>query len=254
MQHTASKVKVFKSDDYSIFENVDGNRPINKKKVQRIIDEINAGNDILDEAPVLVKEVKNKLHVLDGQHRVEVAKKLARAVHYILHKEDMTLHNVAKVNSNTEKWTDDNFIHCYVKAGNENYKKLKKFRDTYGIAVGTCLVLLNNGTLTTGGTSGADENMRLKFEQGSYQVKTLKEATMFAEICKRFEAFKGWNSRPFMVSVAKIINAGKAEMDILVNKFNDDPAKLQNHGNWKNYLANLEEIYNKGYSKRRTIY
>lgn len=253
MQHTASKVKVFMTEKYELFENVDGNRPLNKKKIQRIIAEIQSGNDILDEVPVLVKEVKNRLQVLDGQHRVDIARQLQRPVHYILHKENMTLHNVAKVNSNVEKWTDQDFIRCYVKAGNENYKKLKKFHETYGIAVGICLVLLSKGKLVNDGSS-AHESLRLLFEQGLFEVKALKEAQIFAELCKGFSAFKSWNSRPFMVAMGKIIAAEKADMDILLNKFNEDPSRLLNHGNWKSYLTNLEEIYNKGNSKRRTIF
>lgn len=253
MQHSPSKVKVFKTDNYKLFENVDGNRPLNKKKIQRIIDEINAGNDILDEVPVLVKEAGKKLQVLDGQHRVDICIQLQRPVHYIVHKQDMTLHNVAKVNSNVEKWTDQDFIRCYIKAGNNNYKKLKDFHDKYGIAVGLCLALLTNGSLKYDGGSAAEKS-RLQFEQGLFEVKAQKEAVQLAELCKSFDAFKGWNGRPFIIAICKILAAEKAEFDVLVSKFADDPSKLGFHSNWKSYLTNLEEIYNKGNSKRRTIF
>jgi len=98
MNHTASKVKVFQSTDYKLFKLIDGNRAINKKKVDRIIAEIKAGNDVLDESPILVTEVKNHLEVKDGQHRLQVAQQLKRPVHYIVKKQSMSLYNVAKVN------------------------------------------------------------------------------------------------------------------------------------------------------------
>ncbi|HTD95133.1 MAG TPA: hypothetical protein VK644_15010 [Chitinophagaceae bacterium] len=255
MNHTSSKVKVYQTSDYKIFLMVDGNRPINKKKVQRIIAEIQSGNDVLDEVPVLVKEHKSKLEVMDGQHRLEVARQLARPVHYIIHAANMTLHNVAKINSNTEKWKDADFINCYVKAGNNNYKRLDAFLKQYGIAVGTSLMLLSRGSLQADGSTGEDL-LRLSFEQGTYEVKKYKEAVLIAETCKAFVEFSCWNGRNFVKAICKLVDAGKEDfkMDILVKKFKSDPKRLQAQGNWKQYMANLEEIYNIGNSKRRVIY
>ncbi len=252
MQHSPSKVKVYLTNEYKIFENVDGNRPLNKNKIQRIIDEIKAGNDILDEVPVLVKEVKNKLQVLDGQHRVDIARQLKRPVHYIIHKEQMTLHNVAKVNSNVEKWNGQNFIDAYVKCGNENYKKLDEFRKKYGFAIGPCLTLLHHGRLIA--DFGASAEVSRQFETGIFEVKKYKEACQLAEICKSFEAFNAWTSRNFIIAISRIVAANKCELDILLTKFNKNPKALLVQTTWRNYLTNLEEIYNAGNSKRRIIF
>lgn len=253
MEHKQSKVKVYQTDDYKLFAQLDGNRSLNKKKIERIIKEIKAGNDILDLVPVLVRESKNKLIVLDGQHRLEIAKLLKRPVHYILQIKDMTLHNVAKVNSNTEKWKDLDFINCYVTAGNNHYKRLEEFRKTYGMAVGVCLVLLKYGTVRSDG-GGDAEAMRMDFEQGRFEVKKYKEAVMLAEICQNFSAFPSWSSRPFVMAISKILTAEKCDFDVLVKKYKEDPAKLTNQGNVKSYLSLLEEIYNRNNSKRRMIF
>lgn len=252
MNHTPSKIKVFKTEDYSLFQNVDGNRPLNKKKIARIVAEIQSGNDILDEVPVLVKEAKSKLHVLDGQHRVQIAKELSRPVHYIIHKEDMSLYKVAKVNSNVEKWSDADFIRCYEKAGNTNYKRIREFHEQYGIAVGLCLTMLASGSVSDGGSS--QEKHRQDFETGLFEVKKMKEARMLAELCKNFEAFKAWNTRPFIIAINKLVIADLCNFDVLIKKFSEDPGQLPNQSNWKAYLTSLEAIYNKGNSKRRTIF
>lgn len=253
MEHKSSKVKVYQTEDYKLFTLLDGNRPLNKKKISRIIEEIKGGNDILDLVPVLVRETRTKLEVLDGQHRLEIARQLKRPVHYILQAQDMTLHNVAKVNSNTEKWKDSDFINCYIKAGVRHYKTLADFQKTYGFAVGICLVLLKYGSLKGDGTSG-HEKLRLDFEQGVFEVKKLKEATMTAEICKTFEKFPSWSGRPFVVAICKLLDAGKCDFGILAKKFNEDPAQLTTQGNWKSYMTLLEQIYNRNNSKRRTIF
>ena len=251
IKHIPSKVKVFETTNYKLFRRVEGNRGINKKKIQRIIKEIESGNDILDEAPVLVKEVNSHLDILDGQHRVEIAIQMKRPVHYIIHKENMTLHNVAKVNSNVEKWKAIDFINCYAKSGDDNYIKLGKFHKSYHVSVGVCLSLFTFGCVKH---DGAVAELYLQFEQGVFKIKKHKEAIQFTEICKSFSAFPGWNGRSFMIAISKILGADKCEMDVLLKKFNSDPTQLTYHSNWKGIINNLEQIYNKGNSKRRVIF
>jgi hypothetical protein len=253
MEHTTSKIKVYQTNNYKLFKKLEGNRILNNKKIERIIKEIQAGNDVLDEVPVLVKQSGHILVVLDGQHRLEVAQKLNRPVHYIVHQHNMNIHNVAKVNSNTEKWKSSDFVNCYATAGNDNYKKIEKFRTTYNVAIGSCLILLTYGTYKS--DSGFDrDNLTAAFQTGAFEVKKHKEATIIMEICKSFSAFAGWNTRPFIVAICRILDAKKAELDVLVKKFTQDTSKLRTHPSWKEYLVNLEEIYNIGNSKRRVIY
>lgn len=253
MEHTSSKVKVYQTTNYKLFKKIEGNRVLNGKKIDKIIKEIQSGNDVLDEVPILVKEAKHALEVLDGQHRLEVAQKLNRPVHYIIHKQDMTIHNVAKVNSNTEKWKSSDFVNCYATAGNDNYKKIDKFHKTYGVSIGSCLVLLHYGSYKN--DTGFDrDNLTAAFETGTFEVKKHKEACTVMEICKTFSAFGGWNTRPFIVAICRILAAEKAELDVLVKKFTADTTKLKTHSSWKEYLVNLEEIYNIGNSKRRVIF
>lgn len=251
MNHSPSKVKVFQSDDYKLFRMVEGNRKINEIKVARIIKEIESGNDVLNESPILVAENKNHLEIKDGQHRFVVAQKLGRPVHYILKKEAMSIYNVARVNSNTEKWKSVDFINAYSKAGDENYIKLGKFYKKYGIAIGTCLSLLTHGVQKS---DGSDESLTQQFQEGRFVIKKWSEAVQLAEICKNFEQFPGWNGRGFVLAISKIVQAGLCEMDKLVAKFNKDPRKLMPQPNAKGYLNNLQIIYNYDNSKQRPIY
>lgn len=250
MEHQNSKVKVYQSADYKLFRLVEGNRVLNKKKIEKIVAEIKNGNDILDEAPILVKEAGKVLEILDGQHRYEVAKKLGRPVHYIVHKQEMNLYSVAKVNSNTERWKATDFINAYKKAGNKNYEKIEYLHKTYGIAVGVCLSLLDSGTAISGGSS----SVQVDFETGNFVVKKNKEAIQLAELCKGFERFSAWNSRSFILAISKILDAGLCDFEVLMKKFNSEPSALLVQPNYKGYLQNLELIYNKNNSKRRPLY
>ena len=250
MNHTISKIKVYTTNNYKVFKNVNGNRGLNKNKIDRIIKEIESGNDILDEVPILVTEKKTHLEVKDGQHRLQIAERLGRNVNYIIHKSDMSLYNLAKVNSNVEKWTGEDFINCYSAAGNENYITLGKFHKKYKIAIGTCLGMLTYGAARH---EGGSHILTSNFEQGVFEIKKYKEAVQLAEICKSFSAFTGWNSRGFVLAISKIIQANQCDFDILLKKYNRDHSKLTNQANWKGYVNNLELIYNIDNSKRRTI-
>jgi hypothetical protein len=251
MEHQQSKVKVYQSENYKMFKRIDGNRKTSAKKKERIIKEIQSGNDILDESPILVKENKHVLYILDGQNRFEIAEELKRPVHYIIKKDDMSIYNVAKVNSNVEKWKFSDFINSYIASGNENYKKIQKFHDTYGIAIGTCLVMLTYGTIIS---DSSMESLNQKFQMGEFEVKKYKEACQVAEICKTFSEYDKWNSRPFVTAISRILIAEKCDFDVLVKKFKRDPSRLKYHSHWKGFANNLQEIYNIDNSKQRVIY
>jgi len=252
MEHQKSKVVVHVTDDYKRFRYLEGNRTTNPHKQEKIIREIKSGNDILDESPILVSENNSHLDVLDGQNRFEIAKKLGRPVHYIIKKKAMSMINIARVNSNVEKWTNADFINCYKKTGNPDYKKVAEFQQSYHIAVGVSLMLLSYGSIVN--EWGAHTELMESFHTGNFKIAKWKEAVAVAEICKSFSAFKYWNSRGFVVAICRILAKNTCDFDILLKKYTRDTSKLKSQPNWKAYAANLEEIYNIDNSKRRQIF
>ena len=142
--HVESLVKIYITNNYGIFSHVAGNRPLNKTKIKKIKDEILAGTNLLKLCPIVVVEQEGKLKVIDGQHRLEVAKQIGSYVWYVI-SDALTLYQIAKMNSNTEKWTGKDFINCYVQSGNINYQKLKDFSTAYGFPLTVNLQLLSTG-------------------------------------------------------------------------------------------------------------
>lgn len=252
MQHTQSEVVVYVTTDYNIFSRAKGNRDIENSKVKRIAAEIKKGNDLLCNFPILVAQGDIKLEVKDGQHRLLAAKMTGKPIYYIIRKEDLSLDKMAGFNSLQSKWKPKNFINCYIEKGNNNYVLLNEFTERYGLPISVSLNLLYYGV--TGNDSGANEDISLLFKEGKFIVKHMRQATEIIEECRKFEAFDGWNTRPFIVTISKILGADKCDFEELVKKFNQAPTDLQKHGSTKGYLTNLETIYNKGYSKRRIIF
>lgn len=251
MNHQSSKVKVYVTSDYKVFRFVDGNRKTTPAKKARIIKEINAGNDNLQYYPILVTENGKYLDIQDGQNRFEICKTLERPVHYVVKEGKMNMYEVAKLNSNVERWNGKNFIDFYSAKGNENYTQLGKFMKKYGIALGLSVQMLTYGA---GKHDGSNETLNHEFETGNFVIKAAKEARILAETCKNFEAFSGWNGRGFVIAITKILQAGICDMDILKKKFDRDPRKLMTQSNAKGYLANLQLIYNIDNMKQKPVY
>lgn len=252
MQHKESTVKIFVTTDYKMFNRIKGNRELNKLKIKKIVRDIKNGNDLLPDFPILESNGELKLHVTDGQHRLEAAVQTKRPVYYIIRKEDLSLEKMARFNSLQEKWKPKDFINCYIEKGISDYKKLNDFVEMYGVPISVALNLLSYGV--TGGDTGAKEDLAELFRKGEFKCKHWKQAVDVIEECKKFSAFNGWNTRPFIVTISKILGSDQCDFDELVEKFTSDPRQLQRHSNSKAYLTNLEQIYNKGYHKRRVIY
>ena len=157
MIHTESSIKIYHTNEYGRFRIIQGNRQLNESKINKIRSDIEDGIDFLKYCPIIVVENDGRLDIIDGQHRFYVAKQICSRVWYII-AQATSLYEIAKVNSNTEKWKDRDFINCYVQNGNEHYATLAKFREHTGFPVTICLKLLTKGTVSSGGGTKLKED------------------------------------------------------------------------------------------------
>ncbi len=249
--HIEAAGKIYVTRDYSLFSHLQGNRVLNKSKIKHILDDVNAGTNLLKYCPIIVAEENNKLKIIDGQHRLEVAKQLKSNVWYVIC-DQLTLYQIAKMNSNTEKWKGSDFINCYAQTGNSNYIKLKEFASVYGFPLSVNLALLSSG-IKVSDTGGSKSTMKA-FETGMFMVRKEDEAISVAQQVSLFSDFHAYKNRNFVVAICKIIQAGKIPLDEVIKAFEKNKEELVAQANWKNYLVNLETIVNIGKSKRRVIY
>lgn len=248
--HKESSIKIYFTNDYSKFRMINGNRQLNQAKIRRIENDILKGLDVLRYCPILVQEKGDLLEIIDGQHRFWVCKKMKSKVWYIV-VEDFSLLDIAKINSNTEKWKNKDYVNCYVQQDNQHYVKLDKFMQDYGVPLSMSMRLLMTGKAQDG---GVHENVLDLFKRGRFEVKFEQEAIRIVEACKLFETFDGWNSTAFITAIFTVLFGDKCDFAELVEKFNHDTSQLQKKGSAKEYLTSLEEIYNYRMRSRRVIY
>lgn len=158
--------------------------------------------------------------------------------------------DIAKVNSNVEKWKPQDFINCYIQNGSDHYKSLQLFIDTYKISVGTSLRLLTSGSP---GAEGSNPEMAEKFEHGLFEIKTWDKAVELAEECKLFKASPYYIDRSFIIAVYRIKLAGLISIGDLAAAVNKYPDMLEKQVNYKGFILNLEQIINKNKQKRIVI-
>jgi len=248
--HITSPVKVYVTTDYKIFRHTLGNRMLNKNKVKKIVSDIKAGFDRLADFPILVDPADMKIK--DGQHRLESAMQTQKPIYYIL-AEPMELHEIARVNSNTERWKAKDFINCYVEQGNEHYKILQDFIENYHFPLSSAIKALSGLHLTDGGNKA---NLQQRFEQGQFTTSDnyLSETEELADLCERFDPFPARMSASFIVAIDSIHKKGLCDFDRLIDKFKKNPDRLKANQNRKEYINSLELIYNLNAHKRDIIF
>lgn len=240
------EVKIYWSEQYSRFSFMKGNRDLNESKIKRIIRDIEEGTDLLKYVPIVVDE---RYRILDGQHRFYVSKKLKRPVYYVVCPQ-ISIQKVAKVNTNTSNWRLQDFLNCYVRMGIQDYKRVEEFMDLHKeLKLGTAVQLLWSGRAQNGG--GHME----AFREGDFQVKHWDEACELVEFAVDFkERVPHWATPAFLRAAYQLIHSEQYDHHTMAEKLAKDSTPVQKFSNYKDYLVELEMIYNKGNHKRVPIY
>ncbi|MBC7509362.1 MAG: hypothetical protein H7320_11550 [Ferruginibacter sp.] len=247
---TSAQVDICFTREYKLFKFLPGNRPLNNLKIKKIIAEIDNGNDMLMYYPIQVKEKDGSLWILDGQHRFTISKFFQRNIFYIIVQENKTMAEIAKVNSNVEKWSMENFMACYREQGNNHYQKLTDFVEKYPFGIGCALNLLSTGNP---GVEGYSKDLNESFKNGIYEVKELEAATELAEKCKLFSDSDLWKSKSFIIAIYRIWKAEKITIEELHAAYLKYPHMLTRQANYKGYVVAFEQIVNNKKHNRTVI-
>lgn len=131
-------MSILETKDYDVFEHFDCNRSYhegNLKKLQKSISEKN----LLKSQPIIVDK---KLRVLDGKHRLEVARRLNVPIYYQIN-EDAEEKDIILLNNAVKSWGIPDYLNFYAKQGYSEYEELQKFIDKHKVDVNIALHLLN---------------------------------------------------------------------------------------------------------------
>jgi hypothetical protein len=225
--------------DYSIFKEFCSNREVDQKHVNKLVVSIQKRN-LLNVNPIVVDQ---QMRVIDGQHRLEAARILGVEIFYIM--EDINREDISLLNSNQKNWTAMDYINFYTVEKKPSYVQLSQLISKYqDMAISALLVLSNSeGRRSLG-----------QLKEGSLDVLDIDHAIEVSEICydlnHRFQKDFVFDSR-FPLALGKAIKAENFKLERLIEQIQAAPREFVPCHTKTQYLALIEEIYNRNLSKNK---
>ncbi len=232
-----SKIEITR--DYSKFKKLAGNRIPKEKDIERLMESIKASK-VVD--PVCVNE---RMEVIDGQHRIEVCKRLGLPISYYI-AIGANLATVHAVNSHRKNWDHNSYAESYMALGKEEYKLYNNFRIKYNVPHIAAMLLL------TGHYSGTSTDNA--FMKGEMKVVNMDKAVDIIEkVIKLGTFYKGNMRRSFIWAFTILYNTEGFDYQRLYNKLAYQSRKMVDCPNTTMYVELLEEIYNYGATKKQKL-
>lgn len=187
-----SDVKVYITDNYSIFKRLDGNRAVADRRVDKIIQSINTIGYVT--SPILVNE---KMEVIDGQGRLSALERLKLPVEYIIH-DGIGIKECRQMNIHQSNWTERDYVKSYATLGDKNYARLQSLIDSFSqIPIQVIVNACNQDTF---------RDSESKIKRGTFKVSEkdaekakweLYYVSNFKQVAKNL----GGSKRPFYMAV-----------------------------------------------------
>ena len=227
--------KVFWTTDLSKFVSLNGNRVVNPKHVERLENSIKLNGVLIN--PIIVNSL---WEIVDGQHRLEAAKRASTGIYYIV-AAGYSLKEVHALNLNQKNWGTKDYLEGYANMGLTQYVKLNKFMGinnefTIAIAIAIC---------SKDGNTRQGCNLSTTFNAGKWEVKDWNEAQNNADKLKLIGNFyEGFVRRSFVVAILDLLKNERFDFNEFMHKLRLQPNALIDCVNATQYKILIEDIYN----------
>lgn len=202
--------EVYKTDDLEMFKFTKFNRNI------LFTDEMLKQAKEGFVSPIIVNEY---MVVIDGQHRLEHAKKAGVPIEYII-KPGLNEHDIVRMNTTQRKWNMLNYIESYANQGSEEYVSLLNLLNKKYAGTTVVISVARNQTTST------DVNKLIK--SGSFEFINFEETLNFLKYYEKFrkETDTPKRTKPAlaMYSLFRIegFDGDRLIRKVLQKKFDDD--------------------------------
>lgn len=235
--------KTYRTNDYSLFKRLEGNRDVLSARVNKIKRSIETNGYIFN--PIVVNE---KYQIIDGQGRFEVLKLLNLPIDFVIC-EGAGLEECVVLNASGTIWKMKDYIDSYCELGNENYirfrRVINKFKDiTFSIKAGIAMGL-------AAAPNDVIKNGRIKFTaQNEKEAEdNLNFASLFTPI---FKNMNGRYSEFFYYAVVFAHNQPEIDDKRLFETLQRTP--LSPVSDIRGALDKLSDVYNSRLSQNKKVY
>lgn len=230
-----------KTQNYELFKKHPNNRPIDQANVKRLIASIQSRN-LLEYRPMLVDA---QHQVIDGQHRLEAAKKLDLPIYYEV-QEDMKIQDIILLNANQKNWTSEDYLNYYAGSSYEEYVKLEHFIKKHDLLYREALWYLgfNGGKYVKDFRQGKYKHPSREREEEALHKKWCVENAISFIRTKKGSTFSIVNGRMFKEAMIVLFSKTEVEFDIFMSKLELAMERLKICSSVGNYLNVFIDIYN----------
>lgn len=235
-----------KTKDYSIFKIMkSGNRKVDERHVKRLV-EVVAKENLLHTKPIIVNK---KMEVLDGQHRLEVAKILNVPIYYNI-VEDMTPLQVAVVNTHQKNWVCGDYLDLFSDGMKlPEYVKLKNLAKDKD---------LSNTEVVAFFYGNSFSKFRNDFNSGNFifdadVIPVVDCWKLFLDKIKLFyhNSQEIWHTQSFIRAFTFVLGNKEIVHERFLEQLDRYGFIINRRGGYKEYIEMLVELYN--YKKRNPV-
>lgn len=225
-------VQIQSTKDYDLFKTIGGNRLINQNYVANLTKAIMHKN-LLSANPIIVN---NHFEVIDGQHRLEVARNNNLEIYYVV-VDNTDINDVQALNVYMRRWTGLDYLQSYISQGKENYKTIQEFMDRYELPVSTAVEILAGPQY--GGGKWAS------FKRGEFEIPSMEESVVVADAVVKIKPYCGprvWRDMDFIRALRRAMQT--ATVDALIEKLEASGRLIEAQVDTRSYMRQFEDIIN----------
>lgn len=228
--------------DYDVFRKHFCNRGLhegNLKKLQKAISKAN----LLKSRPILIDQ---EFRVIDGQHRLEVARRMGIPIWYQVH-EGFGQEDIIKLNNAVKSWSIPDYLNFYANNDYENYVQLSEFIEKNKVDVNIALHLLN-ADRSTGFYKDFKDGL-YEFPESTQYMDSIKRKLMIEDtiefIRKKTSGNKVYLGRvTFYCALVSFFSQNYFNYDVFMKKLQYKLDLMRPCSKKEEYLKILKDIYN----------
>ena len=224
-------MEIKKTKNYEMFKGIVGNREVRPVGVANLTKAIMHKN-MLALNPIIVNE---KMEVIDGQHRLEVAKNNMLDIYYVVASEG-NLEDIQMLNANMRPWTGKDYLHSYVSVGKPAYVLIKELMEEYSLPLSHAVSIV----------SGDGGGVWTKFKRGTINIiHERSEIEMLAQAFSLIRPYiqgRAYMDREFVRAFIKTLESVSAE-DLIV-KLESSNLMIEPETHVRDYIRQFEDILN----------
>lgn len=236
-----AKPKLEYTTNYALFNFNELNRPL-RKDITKLVASMRK-HGFRPSNPLHVVTGRNGLFdIKRGHHRFTAAKTAEVGVWYIVDNDPMAIHEWE--GDSNSRWSIADFASSYAatgKPGSEDYQALLKYAADYGIGLGMAMILL----------SGANKHNQVR--AGTFRIADMAHAQRVAVtmVQCRDAGVTFADSSGFLGALSMVMRVPGFDPAVFVNRVILHPKVMSRRGRAKDYLQEIELVYNHGARGKR---